>query len=73
MTFYEHTSRSLVKTITYRVAIIISTLIILFGFTQDVSRTVEITGVTTISSTIIYFLHERIWNVIHWGKIKQKS
>lgn len=70
MKFYEHTKRSIIKTITYRILIIISTIIIVYLFTGNLDLTIEVTAVSSIASTILYFLHERAWNHIHWGKTK---
>lgn len=71
MAFYEKHERTLTKTITYRIAIIVSTLVITWIVTHDVGTVISITSISTISSTIIYYLHERIWNGIHWGKVKK--
>lgn len=69
--FYEKHERTFVKTVTYRIAIIISTLIITWFVTYDLTTVLSITSIATVASTIIYYLHERIWNGIHWGKVKK--
>lgn len=68
MAFHEHAPRSLIKTITYRILIIVSNGILVYFFTEDYSETIKITTSATVISTIIYYLHERLWNKIHWGK-----
>ena len=68
MAFLEHQHRSLVKTITYRVLIIISNGIIIYLYTGRWDLTLNVMGISSIVSTIIYFLHERAWNSVHWGK-----
>lgn len=68
MAFHEHAPRSLIKTITYRILIIVSNGILVFFVTEDYEVTAKITASATIISTIIYYLHERLWNKIHWGK-----
>jgi uncharacterized membrane protein len=70
--FHEHHSRSLVKTITYRVLIIISNGIVVYAATHEWRLTLNVMGISSVVSTIIYFLHERAWNSIHWGKIPAK-
>lgn len=72
MKLHEKTSRSLVKTITYRLTIIVSQSIIVQFITRDIVTTVSIVSISNIIATILYFLHERIWNSIHWGKIIKK-
>ncbi len=70
MVFYEDTKRSFIKTITYRIVIIISTLIIVYIFTGNVTITLGVTFITSLANTILYYLHERLWNNIYWGKKK---
>lgn len=68
MKHYEQAKRSWVKTISYRVLIIIATLIAVFIITGDVAITVDVTIITSMVNTLLYFVHERVWNKIHWGK-----
>jgi uncharacterized membrane protein len=68
MAFHEHAPRSVIKAITYRFLIVISNGIIIYAVTKDSRLTSEITVTATIVSTILYYLHERLWNKIHWGK-----
>lgn len=69
--FLEHSKRSLAKTITYRILIILSTLAISYALTRDVKIMAAFTAISSISSTILYFVHERVWNGIGWGKVKR--
>ncbi len=73
MAFHEHHYRSLVKTITYRVLIIVSHGATVYMLTHDWRTTVDMTAVSSVISTAIYFFHERVWNHIHWGKIDLKK
>lgn len=70
MKFFEHSKRSIVKTITYRILIVISTFIITYYLTGELKFSLELTAVANIVNTVLYYLHERIWNKIHWGKTK---
>lgn len=60
--------RTFVKTITYRIVIIISIFTITFLTTGEISDALAITSITAVTGTVIYYIHERIWNNIHWGK-----
>lgn len=64
----ETSLRSLVKSISYRLVIIVSIFIISFLTTGDLGTTATITGITAITGTILYYLHERVWSVISWGR-----
>ena len=68
MAFHEHHSRSVAKAITYRVLIILSNGIIVYLYTHQWRTTLDVMGISSVVSTLIYFVHERAWNHIHWGK-----
>ncbi len=68
MIFHEHAPRSVIKAITYRTLIIISNGLLIYGITGNAKLTGEITLAASILSTLLYYLHERAWNKIHWGK-----
>ena len=70
MKFFEHSERSIVKTITYRILIVISTFIVTYYLTGELKFSLELTAVANIVNTVLYYLHERFWNNIHWGKTK---
>jgi uncharacterized membrane protein len=65
---HELHARSWVKALTYRVLIIISNGIIIYLYTGEWKTTVDVMGIASVVSTVIYFFHERAWNHIHWGR-----
>jgi uncharacterized membrane protein len=68
--FQEHVNRSLIKAITFRLLIIISDGFVIFLITHRYDLTLSVIFFSNLTSTILYFFHERIWNKIHWGKDK---
>lgn len=72
MKFKETPNRSLVKSITFRVLVICSDLVVIYILTHQVSTTIAVTLFTNVASTMFYFLHERIWNAIAWGRQKAR-
>ena len=62
--------RSLAKTLTYRIISTIAIIALVFIFTKDFVISGAIGGIDLIAKLIIYFLHERIWNKVPWGKKK---
>jgi uncharacterized membrane protein len=66
----ESTTRSLVKTITYRFLIVASTFIVTYLLTGHLELSLTITIGANVINTLLYFIHERIWNQIAWGKRK---
>ncbi len=70
MSYYEHHKRSIVKTIGFHALIILSDALVIFILTHKVTLTLSITIFSNLVSGLIYFIHERAWNNIHWGKSK---
>lgn len=68
--FKETITRSLLKALIYRIFAIFSTymIIALFGATNKVA--LEISIVLNITGFLLYYLCERIWNKINFGKLK---
>jgi len=64
---HDHWKRSLVKTLTYRIVIVIMVYIVSYYVTHKASEALTITGWNAVLATIIYYWHERIWSRIHWG------
>jgi len=60
--------RSLVKTITWRLTGSSATFLISFLLTGNFVMAGSIAIIQLISNTILYFVHERIWNKIPWGR-----
>ena len=61
--------RSLVKTISWRITGSFSTFLISFLVTGDLTFAGTIAMIQVTANTILYFLHERIWNKINWGRV----
>ena len=60
--------RSIVKTISYRVIVVILDFIAVYLFTGQIKIALGFTIVSNIYTTIVYFIHERIWDKIKWGR-----
>jgi adenylylsulfate kinase len=69
----ETLRRSIVKTISYRVVIIILDFTIIYLFTGKIKVALGFMIVSNIYTTVGYFFHERIWDKIKWGKIIYKK
>ncbi|MEP7197810.1 MAG: DUF2061 domain-containing protein [Saprospiraceae bacterium] len=65
----ETLPRSIVKTVTYRVIILILDFVSIYIFTGQVKVALGFMIVSNIYSTLGFFFHERIWDKIKWGKI----
>jgi len=60
--------RSLVKTISWRFTGSFSTFLISFLVTGSFALAGSIAVVQIVANTVLYFIHERIWNKVKWGK-----
>lgn len=60
--------RSIVKAISWRFIATLTTIIIVFIFTGNIILSVGIGFFELLSKLILYYLHERVWNIINWGK-----
>ena len=68
MPFREHVNRSLVKALTFRLAILTADSVIIYAITHRLDVALTVMVLSNLSSTILYILHERVWDKIDWGK-----
>jgi uncharacterized membrane protein len=61
-------SRSLAKSLTWRVVALLTTFITLYALSKDVSMATLATLITNGVNFVAYYYHERIWNSVSWGK-----
>ena len=69
----ETKKRSVVKALTYRVAIICLDFLVVYVFTHKVDVALGFMVVSNIYTTAGYFVHERIWARVRWGAEPTKS
>jgi adenylylsulfate kinase len=68
----ETLRRSIVKTVSYRVIILILDFTAIYLFTGQIKIALGFMIVSNIYTTLGYFFHERIWDKIKWGLISHK-
>lgn len=66
----EKNHRSIVKSISYRVLSLAVDSTVAYLFTRDVALSAGIVVLVNTYSTVLYYLHERVWAHIHWGHQK---
>ena len=64
----EHRSRSLLKAITYRMLVIVLDVTAIYLLTGNLDIALGFMIVSNIYTSIAYYVHERLWNKIGWGK-----
>ena len=64
----ENRSRTIFKTLSWRLLATSTTLILVYIFTQNLVISTSISIVEIVVKTIVYYLHERIWDKINFGR-----
>ena len=59
--------RSIVKAITFRIIATITTMILVLILTGDLALAGVVGALDLILKLLIYYLHERVWDKVHWG------
>ena len=65
----DSTNRSIAKTVIWRLTGSFSTFIISYLILGSFSIAGSIAIIQIIANTLLYYLHERVWNKIDWGRI----
>ena len=66
----ESHSRSIAKAVSYRVFGSMTTALVFFVFSSDATLSLGAGGLDIVVKTGLYFLHERLWNHITYGRVK---
>lgn len=69
----EKPYRSIVKSISWRTVGTIDTMMIAWLVTGKLDFAVTIGGVELFTKMFLYYLHERTWNKIRFGRIDQSD
>lgn len=68
----EKASRSIVKTISWRITGTIDTMVISYFITGNLTMALSIGTVEVFTKMVLYFFHERLWNTIKFGRVEEK-
>lgn len=64
----DHHHRSLIKAVSWRVTGTMDTLLISFLITGKLKWALSISGVELFTKIGLYYIHERIWNKLSFGR-----
>lgn len=64
----EHRRRSIAKAVTYRVISIMFDAVVAYAVTQSTQKTLIFILISNGISIVMYFVHERLWNRVPWGR-----
>lgn len=63
--------RSLLKSISWRITGTIDTFVISYLITGKFTIAMSISGVEILTKFTLYYFHERLWNKINIGRVKE--
>ena len=64
----DSNNRSIAKTISWRLTGSFSTFMISYLILGSFAVAGSIAVIQVIANTLLYYLHERVWNKIDWGR-----
>lgn len=67
----ETHARTLTKTIAWRIIATCISIGIIYAFTGALEQSVEISLVGALIGMVTYYLHERFWNKVQWGRVEK--
>lgn len=65
--------RSMVKGATWRVLATLTTVILVLIFTGKIVLSLEIGALEVIAKLLLYYTHERVWNLVNWDRFAVAS
>ncbi len=65
--------RSIVKGISWRAVASFDTFVLGYIIFGNVVHASAIAGFEVLTKILLFFLHERLWNIIRWGRLKDGS
>jgi uncharacterized membrane protein len=69
----EKPVRSVAKSVSWRIVATLTTILLVFVFGRDLTLA-SMVGVTELAlKTVIYYLHERVWNLSSFGRTKKAT
>ena len=67
----EKPIRSLSKAVSWRIVATLTTIFLVFIFTGDLILSSGVGALELFVKTLFYYIHERIWNIINFGRVKK--
>lgn len=64
----ERKKRSIAKAFTWRALATTITMLLVFLFTGEIELSLGIGVLDVLVKLLVYYLHERAWNRVRWGK-----
>lgn len=66
--YSENQLRTIFKVVSWRIILTISHIVNAFIVTGSIITGLKIAGLATVINSVLYWVHERIWNWIQWNR-----
>lgn len=70
---HEKPYRSVVKAISWRTAGTLDTIIVSYFITGNLVMAASIGSIEVITKMVLYYFHERAWNKLSFGRVKEEA
>ena len=70
---HEKPYRSVVKAISWRTVGTIDTIVVSYFITGNLVMAASIGTIEVITKMVLYYFHERAWNKISFGRVKEEA
>lgn len=67
----ESRLRSILKAISWRALATAVTILIAYLITGELNQALRIGGIEILAKLLIYYLHERAWQLVPWGTVRK--
>jgi adenylylsulfate kinase len=67
----ETRKRSLAKSISWRIFATLITMLLVFAFTGNLAVSGGVGVTELISKIALYYIHERVWNILRFGRVQK--
>lgn len=61
------------KTLSWRVVATLTTFGLVYAFTGELTVAASVGGIEVFAKLLLYYLHERGWNAVGWGKAGEQA
>jgi uncharacterized membrane protein len=60
--------RSFVKAVTWRITGTVDTFVLTYIITKKIKFAIAISATEVFTKIFLYYMHERVWNKVKWGR-----
>lgn len=70
--YRESNTRSIAKTVSWRILATLTTMSLVYIFIGDMTIAVSVGGIEVVLKMLVYFVHERVWDRVKFGRKEVK-